>query len=112
MLFELAAAFILFFVFFFNDTATTEIYTLSLHDALPISRQKVSVWADGDSCMAATFLGCHRGLPRYSEYSAFMTIVNESGHDRTGSWPGHQAKGQHHDHEGRAVQSAVLSVFY
>src|SRR6266496_4477679 len=24
--------------FFFNDTATTEIYTLSLHDALPISR--------------------------------------------------------------------------
>src|SRR5215213_1644632 len=26
-----------FLVFFFNDTATTEIYTLSLHDALPIS---------------------------------------------------------------------------
>src|ERR1051326_6813110 len=26
-------------VFFFNDTATTEIYTLSLHDALPISEQ-------------------------------------------------------------------------
>src|SRR2546429_7400481 len=28
----------LFFFFFFNDTATTEIYTLSLHDALPISQ--------------------------------------------------------------------------
>src|SRR3712207_8779253 len=27
---------VLCFVFFFNDTATTEIYTLSLHDALPI----------------------------------------------------------------------------
>src|SRR5256885_7532316 len=27
------------FFFFFNDTATTEIYTLSLHDALPISRR-------------------------------------------------------------------------
>src|SRR6266568_9118386 len=27
-----------FFFFFFNDTATTEIYTLSLHDALPIWR--------------------------------------------------------------------------
>src|SRR5947207_11866668 len=27
-----------FFFFFFNDTAPTEIYTLSLHDALPISR--------------------------------------------------------------------------
>src|SRR2546426_8934138 len=29
----------LFFFFFFNDTATTEIYTLSLHDALPISKK-------------------------------------------------------------------------
>src|SRR3712207_6980387 len=26
-------------IFFFNDTATTEIYTLSLHDALPISQE-------------------------------------------------------------------------
>src|SRR5260221_11377473 len=31
------ASFVLVFFFFFNDTATTEIYTLSLHDALPIS---------------------------------------------------------------------------
>src|SRR5256885_8096295 len=30
----------IFFFFFFNDTATTEIYTLSLHDALPISPAK------------------------------------------------------------------------
>src|SRR2546430_17105875 len=29
------------FFFFFNDTATTEIYTLSLHDALPISKSVV-----------------------------------------------------------------------
>src|ERR1044071_7190859 len=29
-------ALVVFFFFFFNDTATTEIYTLSLHDALPI----------------------------------------------------------------------------
>src|SRR5436305_11898201 len=34
MLFEYDPSF---FFFFFNDTATTEIYTLSLHDALPIS---------------------------------------------------------------------------
>src|SRR2546427_7710191 len=27
-------------MFFFNDTATTEIYTLSLHDALPISHER------------------------------------------------------------------------
>src|SRR5258705_375688 len=31
------------FCFFFNDTATTEIYTLSLHDALPISVVAVSL---------------------------------------------------------------------
>src|SRR2546422_7828488 len=32
--------------FFFNDTATTEIYTLSLHDALPIS----SLWRSFSKC--------------------------------------------------------------
>src|SRR2546430_17686595 len=32
-----------FFFFFFNDTATTEIYTLSLHDALPISGKSGNV---------------------------------------------------------------------
>src|SRR5215203_386636 len=33
--------FALLIFFFFNDTATTEIYTLSLHDALPISRRQL-----------------------------------------------------------------------
>src|SRR3712207_9139564 len=33
--------FVFFSFFFFNDTATTEIYTLSLHDALPISVQEL-----------------------------------------------------------------------
>src|SRR2546430_16985252 len=33
--------------FFFNDTATTEIYTLSLHDALPISAGSVARAARG-----------------------------------------------------------------
>src|SRR5256885_7506739 len=32
------SSFLIYLFFFFNDTATTEIYTLSLHDALPISR--------------------------------------------------------------------------
>src|SRR2546430_17225902 len=31
------------FFFFFNDTATTEIYTLSLHDALPILSERRSI---------------------------------------------------------------------
>src|SRR5256885_6305126 len=36
LLFVIILVFPFFFFFFFNDTATTEIYTLSLHDALPI----------------------------------------------------------------------------
>src|SRR2546430_2990313 len=42
----------LFFFFFFNDTATTEIYTLSLHDALPISGM-----LDGIQYIASGFTG-------------------------------------------------------
>src|SRR5438874_13463943 len=38
---------IVFSFFFFNDTATTEIYTLSLHDALPILRLHDRTHADG-----------------------------------------------------------------
>src|SRR3989442_3931388 len=34
--------------FFFNDTATTEIYTLSLHDALPISQLGVVITRGGE----------------------------------------------------------------
>src|ERR1041384_8848969 len=39
-------------LFFFNDTATTEIYTLSLHDALPISRS-----------ISSSATGCRNGRP-------------------------------------------------
>src|SRR3712207_8207106 len=35
------------YFFFFNDTATTEIYTLSLHDALPISAVSVTARPSG-----------------------------------------------------------------
>ena len=34
-------------VFFFNDTATTEIYTLSLHDALPILKSHIVGFING-----------------------------------------------------------------
>src|SRR5206468_6077808 len=39
---SLPVYFFSFFFFFFNDTATTEIYTLSLHDALPIFFRRVA----------------------------------------------------------------------
>src|SRR2546425_9279927 len=37
---DLSALYVFFLFFFFNDPATTEIYTLSLHDALPISQRR------------------------------------------------------------------------
>src|SRR2546422_7151522 len=49
-----------FIVFFFNDTATTEIYTLSLHDALPISRSRAD---EGVEACCESF----RGRPNSSE---------------------------------------------
>src|SRR2546430_16150607 len=52
-------------LFFFNDTATTEIYTLSLHDALPISRGETIVpiaTERGSSAVAAPLLARPLGL--------------------------------------------------
>src|SRR2546428_9440598 len=51
------------FFFFFNDTATTEIYTLSLHDALPISRSDTERRADLASVGALLRRLCQRGGP-------------------------------------------------
>src|SRR5258708_40331425 len=44
---------IFFLFFFFNDTATTEIYTLSLHDALPILSPDVAAGGGGAGGVAA-----------------------------------------------------------
>src|SRR3712207_6159143 len=57
-------------VFFFNDTATTEIYTLSLHDALPIYdegnlRTEENIWLRelGPGIIAKAFRWAHRADP-------------------------------------------------
>src|SRR2546428_8904893 len=55
----------IFFFFFFNDTATTEIYTLSLHDALPISRAFPALQA------APIIRGC-AGLPTFTPDGNFL----------------------------------------
>src|SRR3712207_7614987 len=55
--------------FFFNDTATTEIYTLSLHDALPILplrlplREDARVVRDARGGALADHAAAHRGRP-------------------------------------------------
>src|SRR5690242_21816524 len=60
---------LLFYVFFFNDTATTEIYTLSLHDALPIS--VVRGGAAGAARSADGRCGCGgAGLGRSEEHTS------------------------------------------
>src|SRR5260370_20726536 len=43
--------------FFFNDTATTEIYTLSLHDALPISKDNLAAWVNGKQIVTESPMG-------------------------------------------------------
>src|SRR5256885_9872042 len=59
-------------IFFFNDTATTEIYTLSLHDALPIS---TSV-AGGRTSTGAT--SCSPPGPRSARLDRKSTRLNSS----------------------------------
>src|SRR3712207_9150956 len=49
------------YIFFFNDTATTEIYTLSLHDALPISTAALhAAFGDGRSATSISESRCAR----------------------------------------------------
>src|SRR5256885_6220990 len=67
-----------FFFFFFNDTATTEIYTLSLHDALPISRVRgagpaleAALGAPGAAAMAGHRTGlCRHSAGRSEEHTS------------------------------------------
>src|SRR5689334_23694302 len=53
------------FLFFFNDTATTEIYTLSLHDALPIYAANEK-WVPALSVTAVSALGTPPAVDRKS----------------------------------------------
>src|SRR2546422_4262669 len=66
-------------LFFFNDTATTEIYTLSLHDALPIygrRRQHGRVAARGAAARRASGHGRpHRSEEHTSELQSRLHLV-------------------------------------
>src|SRR6266481_10050549 len=53
------------FFFFFNDTATTEIYTLSLHDALPIFRR-----GNFSQAVRMTFFGLAQRGGRSEEHTS------------------------------------------
>src|SRR2546426_5802263 len=69
-----------FFFFFFNDTATTEIYTLSLHDALPISpalrdARRAPSGADGLPHRAARAADLPRSEEHTSELQSPCNLV-------------------------------------
>src|ERR1043166_2171367 len=69
--------FLLCFLFFFNDTATTEIYTLSLHDALPIWRKPVRAVISGSR--AALQLPSSSGVASGLERSRKITSSRAGG---------------------------------
>src|SRR5256885_11875793 len=58
----------MYFFFFFNDTATTEIYTLSLHDALPISHVLC------ERPLALTLAGVERVLQASEKYGRRVMV--------------------------------------
>src|SRR5260370_11341362 len=66
------------FFFFFNDTATTEIYTLSLHDALPISEDQLGlIVVDFGQCVEAV-VGQEHFVPALFERSEEHTSELQS----------------------------------
>src|SRR5437667_4243079 len=68
--------FLLFLSFFFNDTATTEIYTLSLHDALPICPKHLQAKQGGEEHQHEGLPG-HRPVYRSEEHTSEL----QSHHD-------------------------------
>src|SRR5260370_19693457 len=58
------------FFFFFNDTATTEIYTLSLHDALPILRRRGGAFTLHPRSDEESDGGDHRADHRSEEHTS------------------------------------------
>src|SRR5437773_3007175 len=65
--------------FFFNDPATTEIYTLSLHDALPISLSRVGAW--GVIKANARRAGLAKRVTPHTLRHTFATHLLEGGAD-------------------------------
>src|SRR6266487_4419202 len=80
-----------FFFFFFNDTATTEIYTLSLHDALPIFALEIALAHELDEASTCFFWLSDRCFQRDEYVDAIgyldeaLALTRKRG-DRPGEW--------------------------
>src|SRR2546422_5402409 len=78
--FTILAITLFFIFFFFNDTATTEIYTLSLHDALPISSGSILIWPRNHGNASNTYScmkwpTCWRSEEHTSELQSRLHLV-------------------------------------
>src|SRR2546430_2609305 len=74
------------FLFFFNDTATTEIYTLSLHDALPIWRRRIAFVYVCARMEGST----HRAMHGVMTHPRAATNLGNARHERRGD-QGHKS---------------------
>src|SRR5256885_16802201 len=101
-----------FFFFFFNDTATTEIYTLSLHDALPISparparlrlRRRIAHAHRGRSAVEPLSPGAHHQLLRPHRGH----LLHHLGGDRPRAAPARAAALSHRPGQARSEERRV-----
>src|SRR5690349_23746489 len=86
---------------FFTDTATTEIYTLSLHDALPISLRSKSI--------AASMSIYTDAPPRRSNVES-PSVAVEKGGSRAGGWYG--ACNPYIDRKSTRLNSSHVEISY
>src|SRR3712207_8570705 len=92
-------------LFFFNDTATTEIYTLSLHDALPICTGVAAVSDDWDEPLARK-----RGAQESGGPAAEIRAVRDDGRRRVDDL---QIAGRgHRDRKSTRLNSSHANISY
>src|SRR6202042_2838533 len=107
------------FFFFFNDTATTEIYTLSLHDALPIFRAPCRCRNVDIVCLGRHLCGLDRKSTRLNSshveisYAVFCLKKKTTGFAGTAAfqYPAHDAGGNS-DQTATVTLNVTAPVFF
>src|SRR5256886_8881300 len=99
----------MFLFFFFNDTATTEIYTLSLHDALPISLPRPTAPRGCGSRAARTRTGAPgQPWPRRPQERSLSVERRRASPGLRGSW----GRGDRRDRKSTRLNSSHSQISY